>query len=279
MNKLSALIKIVRPINFIITFLSVLVAGLICSATKEISFTIIIAALSAAFVSSSGNVINDYFDVEIDKINRPDRVLPSGLLTKSSAMIYYILLVLLSLVFALFVNSTAFIIALAAIISIFIYSLKFKSVPLAGNFIVAFFTGFTFIYGGVAVNNWEGGIFPAIFAFLINLMRELTKDIEDIKGDKAEGIRTFPIVFGIDKTKNIIIALSVLLIISTLFPFYLSIYNIEYLVLVLFTVDLLLVYLNKALLNAEKIEEFHRISSLMKLAMVLGLIAIYTGTL
>ncbi len=279
MKKFFALITILRPVNFALTFFSVFAAGLICQTTKEITSSILLASVSAALVSGGGNVINDYFDVEIDKVNRPDRVLPSGIFSRAFVLIYYSLLTLTALFFASFINQAAFIIAAAAAVSIFVYSIKLKSVPLAGNFIVAFLTGFAFIYGGVAAGNWKQGIFPAVFAFLINFMRELTKDIEDIKGDSAEGARTFPIVYGIKRTKSVIVILSAALIVSTFIPFYLSIYNIEYFILVLFSVNLLVIYSDKKLLSAEVKNEYHKISSLMKLSMGFGLISIFIGTL
>lgn len=279
MKKLFALIKIIRPVNFAITFASVFVAGLICQENKEITLSILLAAISASLVSGGGNVINDYFDIEIDKINRPYRVLPSGALNKTAAFMFYLFLSAAALLIAWQINKAAFAVVVVAIASVFIYSFKFKSVPLFGNFIVAFFTGFAFIYGGIAVDNWKNGIFPALFAFFINFVREVTKDIEDMKGDRAHGVRTFPIVYGVEKAKKLTAALSAILIILTFVPFYLSIYNIEYFIVVLLTVDLLLVYLLKKIWLAGSAPEYHRTSSLLKTAMAFGLIAIYIGTL
>ncbi len=279
MEKLSAFIKILRPINFIITFLSVVVAGLICSEIKVITMPIILAALSASLVGSAGNIINDYFDIEIDSVNRPERVLPSGIISPKISLFYYLFLVAASILLAVQINYYAILIVLIANISIFLYSFKFKSIPLLGNFTVAFFTGLAFIYGGIAVGNWGSGIFPALFAFLINLIREIVKDIEDIEGDSKAGIKTFPIVYGKEKSFRLILFLGVILIITTFIPFYMSIYNIEYLILVLFTVNVTLVYLLKKLLSSKTKKDFRYISSLLKLDMVFGLISIYIGTL
>lgn len=279
MKKIFAYITLSRPVNFAITFVSVIVAGLICSSEKSISVPIILAALSASFVGSAGNIINDYFDVEIDKLNRPERLLPSGVITKTEALIVYLLLNIAAVILSLEINNYSFAIVVFAILMIFLYSYRLKSVPLAGNFVVAFFTGFAFIYGGVAAGDWKEGIVPALFAFLINFIREITKDIEDLEGDRANNVRTFPIVYGVNKAKILITVLSSVLILGTVLPFYLSVYNIEYLLLVLFTVDLMLVKLILKLKVADTKIDFRRIATVQKIIMIFGLIAIYIGSL
>ncbi|MCF8243158.1 MAG: geranylgeranylglycerol-phosphate geranylgeranyltransferase [Melioribacteraceae bacterium] len=275
MNKITAIIKITRPINFAITFASVIVAGLICS-TGEIDWgPIICAAISAAFVGSAGNIINDYFDVEIDKINRPERVLPSDQISKQAALYLYIYFTVMAIAFASLINAAAIIIAVFASVVIFLYSFRLKRIPLLGNIIVSFFTGFAFIYGGVAAGNWENGIIPALFAFFANFIREIVKDIEDMKGDAANNVITFPKRFGISKSKILIYSLTVLLILLTAVPFVFRIYKIEYFVLVMCVVNLLFVYMIKQLQSKDV--DFRKISNLIKLNMIFGLTAIYIG--
>ena len=79
-----------------------------------------------------------------------------------------------------------------------------KRIILLGNFIVAFLTGLAFIYGGIAVNNFKYAVIPAIFAFLINFIREIVKDMEDIEGDKSAGIFSFPYLYGFKRSKRMI---------------------------------------------------------------------------
>ena len=80
-------------------------------------------------------------------------------------------------------------------------------------------TGLAFIYGGFAADNPDAAVIPAVFAFLINLIREIVKDVQDIEGDSKLNYQTFPIRFGIDTSKRLVILISLVLILFTLYPF------------------------------------------------------------
>ena len=189
--------------NFVITFVSVIVAAIICQPHKTPGLNIFLAAFAASFALASGNIINDINDVEIDKINKPLRPLPSGKLTIQQAYGLYISTCFsINLDFLLFLNEVALAIVLFSIILLFFYSKYLKSILLVGNMTVAFLTGLVFIFGGVVVENPTAAIVPAIFAFLINLIREIVKDIEDVEGDYKADLVTFPIKFGVQKIKN-----------------------------------------------------------------------------
>jgi len=149
--------------------------------------------------------------------------------------------------------------------------------PWDGNIIVAFLTGLVFIFGGVIVENSSAAIIPALFAFLINLIRELVKDMQDVEGDKGAGIITFPIKFGFLRTKYLMIILSAILIIMTTIPFIYEIYKIEYFVVVMVIVNPLLIFTIKKLFDDDSLKNLIKISNLLKLNMVFGLIAIYLG--
>lgn len=278
MNKLSAVFRIVRSINCVITFITILAAGLIYGTGKFIYTNILLAAFSGSFVAAAGNIINDYFDIEIDKINRPERVLPSGKLSVKFALNLYFIISASALYLSSLINFESIVIVIISSVIIFLYSYKLKSTPLVGNFIIAFLTGLAFIYGSIAVGNILCGIIPALFALLINFMREIVKDIEDIEGDKASGILTYPIKHGIDASITIVILTAVLLIISTTIPFLLKIYSIEYFIFVMPVVNGLLVYIIKELKSDQSQINLRKISNLIKLDMVLGLVAIILGS-
>jgi len=108
-------------------------------------------------------------------------------------------------------------IVLFSIVLLFLYSKYLKRIPLLGNVTVAFLTGLVFIFGGVVVSNPGAAIVPAVFAFLINLIRELVKDMEDIEGDKIAGVITFPIKYSLKKTSILILIIGLLLIVIALF--------------------------------------------------------------
>jgi len=278
-GKIKALIKIARPGNFLITILSVLGGGFIAlQSFSGFPFADLFAAsLAAGFIAAAGNIINDYYDFEIDKINRPERPLVSGEITKRAALKYYIALNGLGFLFAGYISLTILAIVLITASLLFVYSFKLKRVPFAGNLLVAFLTGFVFIYAGIAAGNAAGGIIPFFFAFLINLMRELVKDIEDYEGDSVNKIKTVPIVKGISFTRKIISALILLLIISSPLPFFYFNYNFEFLLLILFLIDLPLVNIFIRL-NSDS-PDYRKLSLQLKTLMILGLGILIIGVL
>ena len=272
-----AFIKLIRPVNFLITFVSVIVAGIICLNGIFPAQIIFLAALSAALTSASGNIINDIFDIEIDKTNRPERPLASKKISKNSAMAFYLTLILASLTLAWFINLSAFIIVLTTTIILFIYSKYLKRFTLIGNIVIAFLTGLVFIFGGVAAENPSAAIIPAVFAFLINLIREIVKDIQDVEGDKKAGVTTFPIRYGFKSSRLLILLLTLLLILFTFFPFITKLYKIEFFILVMVIVNPVLVYCLKLLFENNSLKNLSKVSNLLKIDMVIGLIAIYFG--
>lgn len=277
MRKFKAFIRLTRPINFIITFFTSIVAVLICT-LNGFNFNIsILAGLSAAFTASAGNIINDIFDIEIDKINRPKRPLASKKISKNSAIFFYLALIITSLILSWFINFYAFIIVLITTLLLFIYSKYLKRIVLIGNIIVSLLTGLVFIFGGVVAGNPSAAIIPAVFAFSINLIREIVKDMQDVEGDKVASITTYPIKFGFQKSKILILVLTVSLIIFTLYPFITQIYKIEYFIVVMAIVNPLLVYGLKILFKDNSVVTLIKISKLLKLNMVFGLIAILLG--
>lgn len=277
MKLLSALIQISRPLNFLITFFTIIVAGIISSTNNFQNVNIFLAALSGGLTASAGNIINDYFDFNSDKINHPKRVLPSGLLNLNQALIIYFILIIFSLIISFFINTISFLIVLLSTILLFLYSLRLKKIPLLGNFTVAFLTGMAFIFGGIAVNNIYYAVIPAVFAFLINFIREMIKDMEDIEGDSKNGIKTFSFVYGFSSTKKIILFLTIALIASTFYPYLIHEYKIEYFIIIIVVVNPLLIFVLRSIYKNDSRENLNNLSFILKLEMIFGLTAIYFG--
>ena len=276
-KKVFAYIKISRPLNSLITFLVIIVASIICADGSYSVLKIFLAGLSGALTASAGNVINDYFDIDIDKINKPQRVLPQGKLSLKEALAFYFILTVLSLVISSFININAFTIVFIAASFLFFYSYQLKKISLLGNIVVSLLTGLTFIYGGLAVNNIKAAIIPAMFAFLITFIREIVKDMEDIEGDKQQGINTYPAFHGFKKAKMMVVFITLVLIILTLYPFVINLYAIEYFLVVMVFVNPLLVYIIKSLFKDDSVKNLNKLSNLLKLNMVIGLTAIFLG--
>jgi geranylgeranylglycerol-phosphate geranylgeranyltransferase len=254
-----------------------MVAAFIASQNSFEFLTVIFAAFSASLVAAAGNIINDYFDIQIDKIAHPERPLVIGLITKHQAIIFYYVLNILALIISYFISLVVFGIVLSSILLLLFYSVSLKRFVLFGNYVIAWLTGMVFIFGGIVVGNVSGAIIPAIFAFLINFIREIVKDIQDIKGDLSSGVITFPARYGVEKAFWVILILSVFLILLTLHPFLFNYYNIEYFVIVMLIVNPLLVYFLKSIFNNYSTENLKRMSLILKLNMLFGLIAIYLG--
>ena len=179
-SNIKAYILITRPVNVLITFLVVIVGALICIISYYSIYKILLAAFSAALTAGAGNIINDIYDIEADKINHPERPLAKEIITINNAWVEYFFLTLLAVAASYFINQTALAIVFLTSVLLYLYSARLKKIPLLGNITVAYLTGLAFIFGGVSVNNVSGAFIPAIFAFLINFIRELIKDMDDI---------------------------------------------------------------------------------------------------
>jgi 4-hydroxybenzoate polyprenyltransferase len=268
-----AYIKIIRPLNVVITFLVVVVAILISEKENTGVIIILSASLAASLTAAAGNIINDIFDIETDKISHPDRVLVSGGLPKNEAWYAYLLLNLFAVIIASTLPSPILLLVIISVILLYVYSAYLKKMILIGNIIIAGLTGLAFIYGGVVTNNPSSAIIPALFAFLINHIREMVKDIQDVEGDVKSNIITFPIKYGFDKSKNLILIITILLIVSTFYPFIIKYYKIEYFILVMVIVNPCLVFCLKLMQN----KKITIVSQLLKFNMIIGLVAIYLG--
>jgi len=273
----KSFIQITRPVNFVITFLSVIIAAVICAEGEYEVYKIVLASLSAPLTLSAGNIINDLKDIEADKVNHPERPLAAGKITVNQAKTEYISLTFIALLLSFFINLPAFVIAITATVLLFLYSYYFKKVPILGNIVVSLLTGLVFIYGGVAVNNPLAAIIPAVFAFIINLIREVVKDMQDIEGDLKQGVITFPGKYGFNSSKLLVAELTVVLILVTLYPFITHLYNIEFIILIMAVVNPLLVYNLKILFEDHSLSNLNKISNILKLNMFIGLIAILLG--
>ena len=276
-SNIKAYLFITRPINVIITFLTVIVGALICIISDYSIYKILLAALSAALTAGAGNIINDIYDKEADKINHPERPLVKGIITTRKSWIEYFFLTLLAVAVSSFINQTALSIVILSSVLLYLYSARLKKIPLLGNITVAYLTGLAFIFGGISVNNVRGAFIPAIFAFFINFIRELIKDMEDIEGDTKVGLLTFSMRFGMKASILFITFLTITLIAFTFYPFIKNIYSIEFFVLAMLIVNPILVYFLKLLYEKDVTKNLNKLSNMLKLDMLIGLLAIYLG--
>jgi geranylgeranylglycerol-phosphate geranylgeranyltransferase len=277
MKRAAALFELTRPVNNLIT-LAAIYLGAIVSVDFYFSREILLASLSGMLISAGGNVINDYFDLEVDRANKPHRSLPSGKVTKTGALVLYLILSAAGLFLSALVNRSAFIIAGAAVVGLFFYSASLKLELFWGNFTVAFISALAFLYGGASVGNPGGPLIPAVFAFLYHFGREVLKDLEDMEADGLRRSRSIPLVFGQKPAQWITALTFFLLMVATIVPFTMKIYGWIYLVVVVFGVDFLLVYIVSSMLRDSTAANLSRLSRLLKLGMVIGIVAVFLGS-
>ncbi len=265
-----------RPLNVFIGMLSIFIGAFITGTIYPL-MKIFFACISGGLIAGGANVINDYFDVEIDKINKPYRPIASGAISQKQGFVYSIVLYFIGIVFGWLVNWQAFAVSVFSSILLFLYSAKLKRTVLWGNLSVSLMTALAFIYGGIAVNRLSYAIIPAVFSFVYHLGREIIKDVEDIDGDRADNITTFPIVHGAIPALKLATFIYVILIVITFIPFVLNIFGIYYLIVVVGIVDLVVVYVLFKLWKNYESKNLSRLSIILKLNMFAGLIAIYCG--
>jgi geranylgeranylglycerol-phosphate geranylgeranyltransferase len=215
----AGLFAITRPVNSLAAGLAAMVAYLIAT-TTIIPETLLLFAV-VALITAAGNVINDYFDVEIDRVNRPDRPIPSGQVSIRAAGAYATILFLAGILFCLLTNVLCIAIAVFNSLLLIAYAARLKRTPLLGNIAVSFLAASMFLFGG-ALGGLPGvfRVLPfAVMTFFAMLARELVKDAEDIDGDKASGAVTLPIRQGIPFTLHLALFCAVLGIVSSLVPY------------------------------------------------------------
>jgi geranylgeranylglycerol-phosphate geranylgeranyltransferase len=218
--RLAGFIAITRPINSFVAGLAAIVAYLIDTGTvipESLLLFFIVVLITAA-----GNVINDFFDAEIDAINRPDRPIPSGAVSRGDARRFAVTLFLAGILVSFFTNSLCIGIAIFNTLLLIAYAAKLKSTPLIGNIVVAYISASIFLFGG-ALNGLDGliRIIPiAAITFFAMLSRELLKDAEDVEGDRAGGADTVPIRIGIKKTSEFALITTVLAVAASFIPYF-----------------------------------------------------------
>ena len=279
MKYLLGYIMIIRPLNVLLGGLTILISSLIIKYEGP-AISVILPVFVVMFFTMGANTLNDYFDYEIDKINRPDRAISSGLVLRNHALILSIFSLFVGVLIALRLNKDSQLLSIGVSLPLIIaYNVKLKNYPLIGNIIVSLILAMSFIYAGLVFKKTEPLIIPALLAFGLTLIREIVKDLADIKGDKSAGLMTFPIVYGKKKTIILCTILSLFLGIGSFIPFLTGYYNTFYGISLILMVEIPLAVVVISLLNKPVILTAKRGSKLLKFCTLGGLLSIYIGTL
>ena len=194
---LRGYLQIVRPVNACMAGIAVLLGVLI--AGVEVTSIFFLLFLAVFCITGAGNAINDYFDRDIDAINRPKRPIPSGDVSIRGALFYSVILFLVGIACAALVHPFCFGLACVNSLLLVAYAARLKGVPLAGNLVVSYLAGSIFLFGGAAagLDGFMVNLPLAGIVFLPMTAREILKDAEDIEGDREGGASTLPMVIGV----------------------------------------------------------------------------------
>ncbi|WP_421828998.1 geranylgeranylglycerol-phosphate geranylgeranyltransferase [Larkinella sp.] len=229
-------------------------------------------SLSTVLIAAAGYIINDYFDIKIDLINKPDRVIIGRYLKRQIAMGLHQGMNFLGVVIGFYLSKWVFVVNVLSVTLLWFYSSNFKRQPFIGNFIVALLTALSLIVLAVFYRQQvDLLLIYALFSFVITLVREIIKDMEDVKGDARFGCRTLPIVWGLRRTKQLLYSIIAAFILS-LFTIAHSLQNEQlfWMFVILLVPIAWLVY---RLVRADTKRDFAYLSSHCKLIMLIGVVS------
>jgi 4-hydroxybenzoate polyprenyltransferase len=195
--------SVVRGYNILVVIIAQYLSSIyILSPSKTVSsvvfdLNLLMLVLASAVTIASGYIINNFYDSEKDLINRPQKSMLDRLVSQNTKLVFYFVLNFIAVIMASYVSFKAVVFFSIYIFGIWFYSHKLKKLPLIGNLTSAILTITPFFAVFIYYKNFETVIFVhALYLFFILSMRELTKDLENIKGDLALNYKTIPIVYG-----------------------------------------------------------------------------------
>ncbi len=265
-------LSILRPNVCLLTVLG-LVVGALVAGTASLTIIFAAALIAAFLISGAGDVINDYFDRNADKINKPHRPIPSGKISPSAAKKYFSVLTVAGLALASFVSNAFLAIALVNWLVASAYPWKAKKIPVVKNLFVAYLAASSFLAAGFIAT--AGAIVLPItllaligISFVVTFGREIIKDVEDMAGDTKAGVKTLPSIIG-EKPARVVAYVFIIIGCGLLYlPFDLGIFGAAYLVGAIPAVVLCLTSMVKPAAISQK---------MLKAAMYLAIIGFILG--
>lgn len=268
-------LEIIRPGNAFLAVISILLVAFIGGV---FNLPVLIACVVVFVVTGFGNLINDYFDYKIDKINKPDRPIPSGRISRKTAGYYSLALAIMGNILAIsFLGLIPELIVFISTILMFYYAYSLKKKLLVGNILISFLTGLSFVFGGVIVGATIISVYLGFYAFLTTMMREIVKDMEDVEGDREEGAHTLPIAHGMKTSSILAAAFMIFASLTSPILYFIGILTIWYLPILLIAI---LIFLKAAvsILRDPSIENSRKISKRVKIGMVVTLLSFAAGS-
>ncbi|NOS54973.1 MAG: geranylgeranylglycerol-phosphate geranylgeranyltransferase [Cyclobacteriaceae bacterium] len=233
-------------------------------------FWLFLIVASTVMIAAAGYIINDYYDIKIDLINKPDRVVIGKTITRRYAIFFHTVISVTGVGMGLLINWKVGAVNFVSVFLLWLYSNNLKRLPLIGNLVVSLLTGLSIFLLSFLYEQYLPLVMTySLFAFFMTLIREIVKDMEDMKGDTTFGCRTLPIVWGIRKTKSFLYGT---ILVFSFLVLWLDYQQLKiswiYFIPLLFVPMSLLFY---RLLKADTKKEFFQLSQLCKIIMLLGI--------
>lgn len=306
MKLLVAFLRLVRTLNLVfiaftqLLFLYCVVIPVFQQANMPLIIPIhlfVLLVIASVLIAAGGYIINDYFDLNIDQVNKPGKLVVEKLIKRRWAIVWHFVLSAAGILLSTYVAWKTRVWWLApanvcCVVALWFYSTTFKRKLLSGNIIISLLTAWTVMVVGFIVHYKViktpglSGLVQASkimritflyagFAFIISLIREVIKDIEDMAGDAKYGCRTMPIVWGVNVSKVftgtwIIVLVAALLIVQA------YVLTFEWWGSALYCVLLIIIpllYILRKLYTAQSSREFHALSNWVKLVMLTGIVS------
>lgn len=303
MKLISAFIRLIRWPNLVFIaltqflFVYCIVIPLFAKANINSiisGWSFFLLCISSVFIAAAGYIINDYFDLNIDQVNKPGKLIVEKIIHRRWTIIWHLLLSTIGIIIGFYLDFTTHIAFLGVfnIISVgllFFYSVSLKRKLLIGNIIISLLTAWVILVVAwcefYRFEHTDSGTFTARilrltflyagFAFIISLIREVVKDMEDVEGDRRYGCTTMPIRWGMNASKVFtavwLIVLITILIIVQVYVLQFGWWPSSLYCFILIIVPLAWIF--KRLFNAKSPAEFHSLSSLIKFVMFTGILS------
>lgn len=277
-KKLRGVIQIFRPELPFAAGVCVLLGEIVALGGFPPLREAVLGFASVFFISGSAIILNDYFDLEVDKVNAPDRPLPAGLVSPFEALVLTAITIFIGLAASFSIGIPAFLLCVVAGLVGMLYNWKFKEAGLLGNLMVSTSAAMTFILGGVAVGEpWNKIVWCfAMIAFFIDLGEEIAGDAMDMEGDKKRGSRSIAIVRGRSFALVISSLLFGLVVLISFIPVIFGWLGAGYL-LMMFIMDTLIVVFTIRLLKSKTSAEGVQSMRGIYLGALVGMLAFIIG--
>lgn len=252
--------------------------------------------IASVLIAAAGNIINDYFDLNIDQVNKPDKVIVNAVINRRWVIFWHMLLSMMGLFFTVMALPVSLywhlvLANIGSILLLWFYSTNFKKQLLVGNIVISLLTAWVILIlffvkqplqikqllsaGHDEIRLFRLAMLYASFAFVISLIREVVKDVEDMEGDRKYGCKTLPIVWGVQAAK-IFVAVWLVVLIAALTILQLYVLPLGWwhsALYCLLAIIAPLVWIFIKLFKASTSADFHRLSSVIKLVMLTGILS------